>query len=74
MPWLPSEPECIVLFVCADDGAGWEALRLLRDSIAWARGRKCAVWRLSSDTDAELVMLARRLGITEISPRYCIRF
>jgi hypothetical protein len=73
-PWLPADPECIVLFVCADEGAGWETLKLLRDSIAWARKRRCAVWRLSSDTDVELVAIAKRLGVQEISPRYCIRF
>lgn len=74
MPWLPAEPENIVVFVCADDGASWEALKLLRDSIAWARSRRCAIWRLSSDTETDLVAIAKRLGVTEISPRYCIRF
>jgi hypothetical protein len=74
MPWLPAEPEAILLFVCADEDRGWQALRLLRDSVAWARKRRCAMWRLSSETDADLVMLAKRLGATEISPRYTIRF
>ena len=74
MPWLPAEPECIELFVCADDGKMWQALKLLRDSIDWARKRRCAMWRLSSDTDSDLVGLAKRLGATEISPRYTIRF
>ena len=74
MPWLPAEPECIELFVCADDGKMWQALKLLRDSIDWARKRRCAMWRLSSDTDSDLVGLAKRLGVTEISPRYTIRF
>jgi hypothetical protein len=74
MPWLPAEPECIVLFVCAEDNKGWQAVKLLRDSIAWARKRRCTIWRLSSDTDAELVAVAKRLGVTEISPRYCMRF
>ena len=75
MPWTPAEPECIVLFVCAEEGKGWQAVKLLRDSIAWARDkRRCTIWRLSSDTDAELVAVAKRLGVTEISPRYCMRF
>ena len=74
MPWLPAEPECIELFVCADDGYGWEALKLLRDSIEWARKRRCTVWRLSSDPSSDVEALARRLGATEISPRYTIRF
>jgi hypothetical protein len=74
MPWLPADAECNVIFVCADDGAMWEALRLLRDSLAWARNRKCALWRLSSDTEFEFPGVAKRLGCTEISPRYLIRF
>ena len=74
MPWLPAEPEAIVLFVCADDGKLYQAVKLMRDSIEWSRKRRCAIWRLSSDTDIELVALAKRLGVTEISPRYCIRF
>ena len=74
MPWLPAEPEAIVLFVCADDGKLYQAVKLMRDSIEFARKRRCAVWRLSSDTDIELVAMANRLGVTEISPRYCIRF
>lgn len=74
MPWLPAEPEANCIFVCADEGAMWEALRLLRDSIDWAKKRKCAMWRLSSDTEVEFPGVARRLGCTEISPRYLIRF
>jgi hypothetical protein len=74
MPWLPADAECNVIFVCADDGAMWQALRLLRDSVAWARNRKCALWRLSSDTEYEFPGVAKRLGCTEISPRYLIRF
>ena len=74
MPWLPAEPEAIVLFVCADDGKLYQAVKLMRDSIEFARKRRCAVWRLSSDTDIELVALAKRLGVTEISPRYSLRF
>jgi len=72
MPWLPSEFECHVVALCADDNAGWEAMKLLRDSIAWARLRKCKRWRLSSDTEFDFAGLARRLGATEISPRFTL--
>lgn len=74
MPWLPAEPEANVIFVCADTGGMWEALRLLRDSIEWAKGRKCSIWRLTSDTEHEFPGVAKRLGCQEISPRYLIRF
>lgn len=74
VPWLPSEVECNVVFVCAEDGALWEAMKLLRSSIEWARTRKSTVWRLSSDTDYDLSAMAFRLGAKEISPRYVVRF
>ena len=74
MPWLPAEAEANLIFVCADDGGLWEAMKLLRDSIEWSRHRKCAMWRLASDTEVEFPGIAKRLGCTEISPRYLIRF
>lgn len=72
-PWLPASSECLVVFICADDGAHWEALKLMRASIEWARKRGCKFWRVSSDTDSDLTMFARRIGATEISPRFSIR-
>ena len=72
VPWTPNEFECNLVFVCADDGAMWEAAKLLRASIAWAKMRKCKRWRMSSDTDFDIAPIARRLGETEITPRFCI--
>lgn len=72
-PWYPAAHECTVVFICADDNAQWEAVKLMRASIAWARSRRCVYWRLSSETDADLTMMARRLGVKEISPRYSLR-
>ena len=69
-PWLPSHMEVNVTFVCADDGAMWEAMSLLRASIAWARKRNCRYWNLSSDTDVDLKSIAMRLGAKEVWPRY----
>jgi hypothetical protein len=74
LPWLPSEVECNVVFICADENCGWEAMKLLRSSMEWAKGRKCACWRLASDTSADLTAFAKRLGVVEISPRYIIHF
>lgn len=70
-PWTPAEFETNILIVCADHGGMWEALSLLRASINWARLRKCSSWRLTSDND-DLTMLARRLGATELSPRFTL--
>jgi hypothetical protein len=74
LPWIPSEFDCNVVFICADDGHMWEAMKLLRHSIEWAKKRKCKRWRLCSDTETDLTMMARRVGAWEISPRYTIEF
>ncbi|HEY2530280.1 MAG TPA: hypothetical protein VGJ20_20480 [Xanthobacteraceae bacterium] len=72
LAWLPTEFHCNVAFICADDGCGWEALRLLRASIAWSHSRKCKTWAVASDTPTDLKQLALRIGATEIYPRYVI--
>ena len=71
-PWTPSEFECNTVLICADDGAMWEAVKLLRASIEWARARKCKRWRMSSDTEYDLAPMAKRLGAIELSPRFTI--
>lgn len=73
-PWTPSDFVCNVVFICADDGAMWEAMKLLRASIEWAKQRKCKKWRLVSDTENDLAMMARRLGAKELSPRFNMEF
>jgi hypothetical protein len=70
MPWLPGHPEVNVVGICADDGAGWQVIKLLRGSIDWARKRNAAVWRLSSDTMYDVWALAERVGAHHVRPRY----
>lgn len=70
VPWMPADFEVNVVFICADDGYMWEAFKLLRDSIAWGRKRKCVRWKLSSDTDIDIAPMAYRLGATSLTPRY----
>jgi hypothetical protein len=74
IPWTPVEIECNMCFICADDNCMWEALKLLRVTIDWARMRKCKRWRMCSDTEYDFSALARRLGANEISPRYTVEF
>ena len=74
LPWLPSDFNCNVAFICAEEGHGWEAMKLLRASREWARMRKCKTWALASDTPVDLKQLAWRLEATEIHPRYVYRF
>ena len=61
-----------IMFICADHGAMWEAVELGEASIAWARDHNAKAWQISSDTDIDLGPIARRLGCTEISPRYVL--
>lgn len=74
LPWLPKDFNCNIAFICAYEGCGWEAMKLLRSSKEWARGRGCKTWCLASDTPVDLKQLAWRLDATEIHPRYVVRF
>jgi hypothetical protein len=70
MPWLPGDPEVNVVAICADDGAGWQVVKLLRDSIDWARKRNATIWRFASDTEYNVWPLAERVGARRVCPRY----
>jgi hypothetical protein len=72
-PWMPQAPEANVVLVCAEEGHMWDAIMLLRASIEWAKRRKCALWRLSSETDFDLAPIALKLGATEANVRYVLR-
>lgn len=72
-PWMPAVPECNIALVCADEGAMWEAVMLLRASIEWAKRRKCSLWRVSSETDFDLEPIAFKLGAREKQARYVLR-
>jgi hypothetical protein len=73
-PWLPADFTANVVFTCANDGAMWQTLHLLRDSIAWAKKRRCVAWRMWSDTDYDVSPLARRVGATMELSRWALRF
>jgi len=73
-PWAPSDFTANVVFTCAEKGAMWQAIHLLRDSIAWSRKRRCVAWRMWSDTDYDVAALARRVGAKEELPRHSLRF
>jgi hypothetical protein len=72
-PWLPAEFEVNLILICADNGAMWDALRLMRNSMEWAKRRKATLWRFCSETDYDLAPLARRLHVTELTPRFVKR-
>ena len=70
--WWPDEPECHTMFVCAAAGHHWETVKLLRQSISWARGRGCVRWWFSSETDCNIEALALRVGAAPRVMRYCV--
>lgn len=71
-PWWPKRRECHVMFLCAGEGAHWQAVGLLRESVAWARLQGCVRWRFHSETGFAVDALCRRVGAHEDSPRYAI--
>jgi hypothetical protein len=73
VPWIPGEFECNVIMVCAEEGAHWQAIGLARASVVWAQRRKCAEWRISSETDSSIESIAKRLGAEELTHRYRLR-
>lgn len=68
--WHPKEPEAHVLFLCAAEGAHWQAMSLLRESVAWARGKGCVRYWLSSETEHSIEALAKRVGAEPAVTRY----
>lgn len=70
--WTPKEFTADIVAVCCDHGKMWEIFPLLRDSIRWARDRNALRWRFETDTEYDLGLIMRRLGASEITPRYCL--
>lgn len=68
--WIPGDPEAHVAVICADENAQFQAITLLRASIAWAKTRHAAKWKVASDTDYDLSALAKRVGATELTARF----
>lgn len=73
LPWLPSEWTADVVATCAEEGAMWEVVQLLRRSVEWSRQRRLTIWRICSETDYDIEPLARRMGASSITPRYILR-
>lgn len=71
-PWWPDQLECHVMMLCTKPGAHWQGIKLLRESIDWARLHSCVRWRFHSETAHDVGALCRRVGAREDSPRYVI--
>lgn len=71
-PWYPNRRECHVMFLVSKSGAHWQAMKLLRESVAWARLQGCARWRFHSETAHDVGALCRYVGAREDSPRYVV--
>ena len=74
-PWhTPTESEAHVVFAFADKGKHWQLVRLLRQSVQWARMRGCKLWRCHSDTEYDVGVLAKRIGAKQAPQRWLIAF
>lgn len=71
--WWPKRRTCQILWLCVEEGYHWEAVKLLRASICWAKERGCTRWWVDSDTKHEVGALAERVGARGV-PRYEIDF
>ena len=73
VPWIPGEMELALILVCADEGAMWELIELLRFSMEWAKLRRCTDWQISSITQFDFEPIAKRLGPVTVIPHYKLR-
>lgn len=62
--WRPDDHEFHMLVLCAVEAHHWDAIKLLRESVQWARSQGCKRWWFSSDTTYEVEALCRRIGAT----------
>lgn len=69
-PWTPQAYQAEVMAICADHGKMWQAVKLLRDSIQWARDRRAVGWNFSTETQYDLAPIMKRLGAVALTPRY----
>lgn len=69
--WFPKKREAHVLWLCVEEGHHWEAVKLLRHSICWAKELNCTRWWFMSDTENGVAALAERVGASEV-PHYAI--
>lgn len=69
--WFPRKREAYVLWLCVEEGHHWEAVRLLRASVGWAKEQGCTRWWFDSETEHEVAALAERVGAHEV-PRYTV--
>jgi hypothetical protein len=63
--WFPGDWEGHVTMIVAEEGAIWEAIKLLRFSKHWTQERQCVCWRMTNGTSHDIGPLARRLGAQE---------
>lgn len=69
--WFPRKRDAHILWLCVEEGHHWEAVKLLRASICWAKEQGCRRWWFDGDTEHEVGALAERVGAREV-PRYRI--
>lgn len=71
-PFRANVMEAQQIFTCAEEGAMWEAIYLLRVSREWARNKGAKRWCLWSETSFDLEPMARRLGFPKETKVYVL--
>lgn len=61
--WAPKHRSLHILALCVEEGHHWDAVELLRASVAWAGRQGCDQWWLSgSESEHRIGPLAKRVG------------
>lgn len=66
--WLPKQLSCHMLFLCAEPGAHWQAMTLLRRLREWAIANQATRLFVGTDTGIDLGPMVNRLqprGVSE---------
>lgn len=73
-PWRECQPECNIVVLCAEPGAVWDAVRVARYSVEWAKEKGCLHWWLGSETSYDISPIAKRIGASQAMPRFRMDF
>jgi len=68
--WRAEQPDCHIVALCAEAGGHWQAIKLLRASMTWAREHRCRQWRFGSETNHDISALAKYVGAHPSQPSW----
>jgi len=70
--YAPARKRGTMLFLAAERGAGYEPCAILRRMVRWAMENGSLEYRFGAETDARMVVFAKRLGAQLDKPSWVI--